>query len=186
MLRGIDYDNDDLMGNITDDGNSGGKRKKGNNRLAIAVLGSILGIVLALMIAGTILSPTRGQCKKIVGEFQTCCNQLDMSGMLSCMKPSLLTTGLAIGSSVFSPEAVADFFSQFGGSSINGFLSGTGMTLEEAFRSITIEPKRFGFPRRTRRVRCKTTIGNVTGYMDFFITKVYGDPYIVSVRAVTH
>ena len=186
MARGIDYDEDiDLMNDhmYTDASYSKSrKRNKQNgarkNNTAGIVLGVVVTIIVLLLVIGLIRSPRRGQCRQVIEKFQTACNNMDMGEMIACIKPSLLTAGLTLGTSAFSQESVADFFTRFGGSSITDFVSQTGMTVEQVFKTISIEPKRFGFPKKTRRVRCRTSVGSITGFIDFYITKVYGDPYI--------
>ena len=155
--------------------------------------GKIIAVILLIVVIGTgvagfVISPSRGQCNDIIDQFQVACNNMDITGMVSCMKPSLVTTiatvGSLAGNAVFSSETVSEFISSFVGGNYSSVSSETGMKADEMFKNIRLEPKKYGFPSKTRKVRCKASFGAISAFVDIYVTKVYGDPYIVKFRFV--
>lgn len=157
------------------------KRKKGGSGI-LTILAVVLAVaIIGSTVVGVIVSPSRGQCKEIIDSFQTACNNLDANGVVRCMKPSVLTTALNIGTALAGDEAT-DAITQVLGSGIDMMGLGTEETIESLFQTMEIQPKKFGFPQKTRKVRCKAMFGVLAQYVDIYVTKYEGDVYITKVK----
>lgn len=167
-------------------GTSSGVVKKGTKKKKNSGILLLIGIIFAVVILGStavgvITSPSRRQCKEIIQSFQTACNQLDANGVVRCMKPSALTTALNIGTAI-AGDSAAEIITEVLGSGIDLIGVGTEETIEDLFQRMEIKTKRFGFPKKTRRVKCKALFGSLTQYMDIYVTKYHGDIYITKVK----
>ena len=165
--------------------NSGGtavKRKKSSGNGG--AIGLILAVILIVIAVGgiytVIKSPSKSQCDEIITEFQESCNNMNISGVIGCLKPSLINTGLQLGTSVVGKDDIMSIFSSFGGLDEMG--EGTGLDVEELFQMMKLEPKRYGFPSKERKVVCKVSFGAFSQYVNLYVGKMYGDPYISKLR----
>lgn len=146
----------------------------------------LIGIFFAIclvgsVIVGVIVSPSRNQCEEIIEDFQFSCNRLDANGVVRCMKPSLITTALNIGTAIAGDEAT-EAITQVLGSGIDMMGIGSEETIESLFQTMEITPKKFGLPKKTRKIRCKASFGVVSQYVDIYVTKYEGDVYITKVK----
>jgi hypothetical protein len=63
----------------------------------------------------------------------------------------------------------------------SGLIPDTGDTtleVSDILKTISIEPVKYGFPGKTRVVKCKVSIAGITEYVNFTIKKENGDVYI--------
>lgn len=147
-------------------------------------LGLILAVVLIIIVIGGVFtmvkSPSKKQCEKIIAEFQDSCNDMNISGMIGCLKPSLINTGLQLGTSFVGKDDIKGVFSAFGGLDEMGV--GTGLDVEELFQMMKLETKKYGFPSKERKVICKVSFGAFSQYVNIYVGKMHGDPYISKLK----
>lgn len=165
----------------------GKQRKSGRGKSVLTVLAAMVIIAITVnTILGLIYSPTRDQCKEIVSDFQTACNELDTNGMINCLKPSVanpLRIALGIGSVVTersSDEMLESILGALGGG-LNQLTNDSGLTIQSMFETIEIRPRKFGFPKKTRKVKCKATFCGLKQDIYISVTKESGEVYITKV-----
>lgn len=164
--------------------NSGSGKGRSILMLIVAVL---LVIVLGTFVLGMVKSPSRGACRNIISEFQTSCNRLDANGIVSCLKPSVanpLKAALFVGgvvTSQSSDEMLYSIVDALGGG-LSSLTSSADMDMEGLFQVMSIEPKKYGFPARTRKVRCKATFGIFEQYINIYVSKSDGEAYISKIE----
>lgn len=144
----------------------------------------LLAILLILILGGQIaeirISPSHSACKEIIQRFQVACNDLNVNGMIGCLKPSMTNNLLKLGTAAAGDEAL-DAVLSLVGSGLDTIGIGSETTIEQLFQTIQLEPKRFGFLKRTRCVKCKATFVGMTQFVNIYVTKYYGDTYITKI-----
>lgn len=153
------------------------KKKQKAPKIFLAIL---LILLLGGQITGMIVSPSRSACREIISQFQTSCNNLDVNGMVGCLKPSMTNSLLKLGTAA-AGDAALDAVLNLVGSGLDTAGIGSETTVEQLFQTIQLEPKRFGFPGKTRCIKCKATFAGMTQYVNIYVTKYYGDAYITKV-----
>ena len=163
------------------------KKSTGGGKTVLAVLAVVILLAVAgSTVLGVIYSPTRGQCKEIVADFQAACNKLDTNGIIDCLKPSVanpLRIALGIGSVVTeksSDEMLESVLEALGGG-LGDLTNNSGLSIQSIFEMMEIEPIKFGFPDKTRKVKCKANICGLEQNIYISVTKVSGEVYITKV-----
>lgn len=168
---------------------------KGGKRTGGSGIAEILPVVLGILIAGFVLylgvmaifGPRRGECKKVISQFEEGCQTLNVDEIAYCFKPSTRNAILAvtaIGGAVTdssSEEVLVNLLDVIGGG-LGQITQGSDMKLSELFKIIDIEPKRYGLPGLKRDVRCKATYGVFTAYIKFTFEKKDGEVYITNLE----
>lgn len=167
------------------------KKRSGDAAKIVLMVVAVIVIIVAVIIAASTISsalgcPSKKQCQEVIEDFQESCNSLDAEGILDCLDPTIanpLKAALFVGSVVTSSttDILTSILEAVGGDVLS-FTDGTDMDLSSAFEVLTIEPKRFGLPKKSRKVRCKVTIGTITQYMNIYVAKKNGDAYISKVE----
>ncbi len=160
-------------------GNSAQAPKK-KSKAPKVILAVLLILLLGGKVTGMIVSPGRSACRKVISQFQTACNNLDVNGMVECLKPSMTNNLLKLGTAA-AGDAALDTVLNLVGSGLDTVGLGSETTVEELFQTIQLEPKRFGFPGKTRCVKCKASFAGMTQYVNIYVTKYYGDAYITKI-----
>lgn len=160
-------------------GNTAPTPKK-KSKVPKVILTILLILFLCSQITGLIVSPGRSACREIISQFQTACNNLDVNAMVGCLKPSMTNNLLKLGTAA-AGDAALDTVLNLVGSGLDTVGLGSETTVEELFKTIQLEPKRFGFPGKTRCVKCKATFAGMTQYVNIYVTKYYGDAYITKI-----
>ena len=169
------------IGNQARKANSGGR-----TRIPAIIAVIILVGVIGSIVTGILYSPTRGECKEIVSDFQTACNELNTTNILNCLKPSVsnpLKIALGIGSVVTSQssdEMLESILEALGGG-LNDITNNTNLSVRAIFETMEIEPKRISLPGKTRKVTCKAIISGLQQKVYIYVTKESGDVYISKV-----
>lgn len=158
-----------------------GKSKSGGAGKTILII--LACVILTGFVIGIVRSPSRSQCKEIVAQFQTACNDMNVNEILGCMNPTIanpLKAVVMIGGAVTSTdtnEILGDILGALGGGT-ETITSGSGLDLTSAFRAMDLKVTSCGFPSKTRKVRCKATFGVFSQYLNIYVSKKYGEPYI--------
>lgn len=168
---------------------SGAGRKKGGNdskKVLFVIVALLLIGFVGSIVAEFVYSPSRGKCKEMISDFQEACNKQDVNGILNCLKPSVsnpLKVAFGIGSVVTSQSSDEMFESILDalGGGLGGITEKTGLSIRSLFETIEIKPVRFGFPGKTRKVRCRAFIGGLERQIYIYVTKQYGESYISKV-----
>ncbi len=165
------------------------KRKKRKNP-GRAVLGILIPILIGIVIIGAIYfayssvtGPRRSECTELLNDFEKACNKLDMNDMAECLEPSLCNKIKAaiLVTTVITKQDINDLLGLAIEAIGSGFIPDTGDTtleISDILKTISIDPVRYGFPGRTRVVKCKVSIAGITEYVNFTIKKENGDVYI--------
>lgn len=160
--------------------------KKSRRSILPVILAVIVCLIVAGAVAGFVRSPSRGQCRDIVEDFQTACNNMNVNGILDCLNPKIanpLKAVVLIGGAVTSTdtnEVLGNILGELGGG-VDTITQGSGLDITEAFRTMELKVTGCGFPAKTRKVRCRATFGIFTQYLDIYVTKRNGEPYISKV-----
>ena len=165
---------------------SGSRRSSGGGGKVLAgIVGVIAVFVLVGVILGFIFSPTRGQCRRTIQNFQSACNTLNVQDLLNCMDPdNMVIQGLKIaniGVTTLTNQDTSDLLTQllsFGTGGSSQITTETGMDLTTIFKMMVITPRRFGFPGRTRKVQCRVSISGIQTFMNIYLVKRDGEAYI--------
>lgn len=156
------------------DSNSKTKRKK------IRAPATVLVLFLVMLLGRAVLMrdcPGILASRRIIKEFQTACNNLDVSGIVDCIQPSMTTNLLKLGAAAAGDEALNTVLEVLGAGS--GLTDGVeGSTLTEIFGSLELKPENYGWPKKKRCIKCKTSIGGITQYVNIYVIKYEGDVYI--------
>lgn len=164
---------------------SGTARRKSGGVSPVLII--VLVIIVAAVGISALVGPTMGQCKEVISDFQTACNDMDASEMLDCLNPVIanpLRATLLVGTAVTgtdSSEILTKIFDTMGGG-LDSLTSGSGMDMTQVMRGIEIKPYRFGLPGRKRTVRCKVTVAGFVSYMKITVGKSHGEPYIAGIK----
>ena len=179
---------------LDDDGDGGGKggnsrkRRKGNMLAKLA--GVLVPILIIIAIGGAvyfgysfITGPRRGECKELLHEFEQASNKLDLDEMAECLEPSLCNKIKAalLVTKMITKQDMNDLVGLIVESIGSGLIPDTGDTtleVSDILKTISIEPVKYGFPGKTRVVKCKVSIAGITEYVNFTIKKENGDVYI--------
>ena len=153
---------------------------KKKSKVPKVILAILLILFLGGQVTGMIVSPGRSACREVISQFQTACNNLNVNGMVGCLKPSMTNNLLKLGTAA-AGDAALDTVLNLVGSGLDTVGIGSETTVEELFQTIQLEPKRFGFPGKTRCVKCKATFAGLTQYVNIYVTKYYGDAYITKI-----
>ena len=182
--------NDDLDGGdfYDDEQPTGKKRKKSNIAGKIASVLGVIAVVAAVVVIGylafsLITGPSKKQCNTVISNFEQASNELDLSGMAESIEPSVRTK---VKAAVLVIEALTktdteDILKMFVNALGSGFIpEGSSAELTDVFKTITIEPVKYGFPGKTRVVKCRCSILGIDQYVNFTIAKANGECYIAS------
>lgn len=172
-----------------DDGGSHkkkGKKKKGGFKKVLAVIACL---VLVWFVIGIVVGPTDRQCREKVEDFQYACNSLSANALLDCMHPTIATRAkLAImAAGVMTDTRPDDWLPQlvsYMGSGIGSITQGTDLDLIDVFRQMKLTVRSVGLPGRTRRVRCKLTVGEFSQDVYIYFRKSRGTTYIRKISLV--
>ena len=177
-------------GRPTYSGSQGNRPSQGNyapipapkkkSKVPKVILAILLILFLGGQVTGMIVSPGRSACREVISQFQTACNNLNVSGMVGCLKPSMTNNLLKLGTAA-AGDAALDTVLNLVGSGLDTVGLGSETTVEELFQTIQLEPKQFGFPGKTRCVKCKASFAGLTQYVNIYVTKYYGDAYITKI-----
>lgn len=157
----------------------------GKKVLAVLTVILVLGFV-GSTVAGMVVSPSRGKCKAVITDFQTACNELDVDGILDCLKPSVsnpLKIALGIGSVVTSKssdEMLEGILDALGGG-MGEITERTGLGIDMLFETMELKPVKYGMPAKVRKVKCRAILGGLEQEISIYVTKQYGEPYITKI-----
>lgn len=163
-----------------------GSSRTGNSVWEVMLI-VIVCVVLASAVIGFTKSPSRRQCKEIVQQFQTACNGMNINEILSCLNPAIanpLKAAITIGGAVTSTdtdEVLADILSALGGGT-EAITRGSGLDMTSAFRAMELKVTSCGLPSKARKVQCKATFGIFEQYLNIYVSKKFGEPYISKIR----
>ena len=158
----------------------------------VAMIGKVLGTVavMAAIIIGVYLlfsvitGPSRKQCKTLMADFQYACNEVDLSRIADCLEPSLATkikAAIVIGD--LTGQDIDDLLKMAVNTLGSGFMpKDSTAEITDVFKTITIEPVKYGLPGKKRVVRCRCSIMGVEQYLNFTVKKVHGSCYIDKVE----
>ena len=185
-----EYDGLDMDDPYGDDQPVGKKKKKNNIAGNIAsVLGVIVAVaavvVIGYLIFSVITGPSKKECYTVISNFEHSSNELDLSGMADGIEPSVRTK---VKAAILVIEALTktdteDILKMVVNALGSGFIpEGSSAQLTDVFKTITIEPVKYGFPGKKRIVKCRCSIMGIDQYMNFTIVKSNGECYIASVE----
>lgn len=177
-FNGFD-DFDDLDGNPPN-------TKHGNGVLKVA---GIVAAVLCLLLVGylivaSILGPTRWQCKRLISDFESSCNTLDIGGMADCIDPQYgkpIKAAWELSKLLTDDEVEVLLDKICRGLNITDLLVEDN-GLQDELKTIEIKPERYGLPGRKRVVRCNVSVLGVSKKVYVTIRKKDGDPFIEKIE----
>ena len=107
----------------------------------------------------------------------------DLDEMAECLEPSLCNKIKAalLVTKMITKQDMNDLVGLIVESIGSGLIPDTGDTtleVSDILKTISIEPVKYGFPGKTRVVKCKVSIAGITEYVNFTIKKENGDVYI--------
>ena len=151
-----------------------------NLLIIAAVLCGVVVVYCALM---SFIGPGKRQCKKLIDDVQTSCNELDLKELVYCLNPDIRSTALPM---IVVGETLT------GGnlrSILRTIVRGLGIDLgdddyETSFKTIRITPLNYGIPFVTRKVRCRVNIIGIDHYVVLTIKKQDGEAYLDNVKIV--
>lgn len=159
----------------------GSRKRKRRKKISGMILVIIIGFLLVGGIAGSILGPGRWACQNIIEEFQVACNDLNVSEIISCMKPSMTNNLVKFGAAIAGEDILNQILELLsGGLDVIGVDS--DVDIRTLFQTIQLEPKQYGFPAKVRCVKCKASFAGISQYINVYITKYCGDVYIMGME----
>ena len=179
-----DSDQDDDAGNT---GTSNGSKGFHSNIL-IVVLAVI--IVVGLLYAGvsSVIGPTVGQSKEVISDLQGGINDLDPTQFVNVIEPRTRHVIRMIFPAVQGTTGVdlSTVFADAMNTLCSGMLpSDTNEPVTDLLRRIRIVPVNYGFPGKTRSVKCKIQFDGITyQYIRITIQKYEGESYINSITLI--
>ena len=158
--------------------------KGGKAGMILAVVGIVLAIAAAaFLIVTAIIGPRRGECKELIGQFQTSCNKLDLNGIAECLDPRIgnkIKAGLMVlqvATDTSQNELLEEVVELIGNDALNNTLGGE-TDLVSGFEALEIYPESYGIPWKSRDVRCSVSLVGFEEEMIFTITKRHGKVFI--------
>lgn len=161
-------------------------RTKAKTRRNRAHLIPAIVLILVLITGGGTIyisfkSPSREESRKVIEQFQVACNELKITEIVRCMEPSLRDSLVVQGAAILGDEILEEVLDTLG--SGIGLISGEeDMDLTEVFETLKLEPKKYGWPRRTRCVKCKASFVGITKSVKIYVRKEDGEVYIEKVE----
>ena len=178
---------DSSGGSISFDDDPPVKKKK---KFGSGILGILLAAVIVIAVIcgaylgfSSIMGPGKRECREILNEFEYGCNNLDISAIAECLEPNLSNKiqAAVLVTKVITKQDANELLSMVVEGLGVGLIPDTGDTtldVSDLLKSISIEPVRFGFPGKTRVVKCKVSFAGISQYVDFTIRKAHGEAYI--------
>lgn len=184
----FDDSNNDFMDSDEEDYQP--KKKKKN---VAGTIGSVIGViaVIAVVLAvgylvfALITGPSKKQCKTLLADFQYSCNELDLSGIADNLEPGLSTKVKAaiLAVDLLTDQDTDELLKMIINTMGSGIMpEDSTAEITDIFKTITIEPVKFGFPGKRRVVKCRCSFMGIDQYMNFTIGKANGKCYISHVE----
>lgn len=166
------------------------KEKKSKTGIGKKILLVLIVIIVGINVRSILKSPGRAECREIITEFQTACNDLDVKGIVNCLNPSIanpLRVALFAGEVVTSrnsSEMLEEILDAVGGAGFFGL--GSDLDLQSAFQSLKLTPEKYGLPKSVREIKCKADF-EVEGlefqyYVTIAIGRSHGEVYISELK----
>ncbi len=93
------------------------------------------------------------------------------------MENAVLRIGAAAAGDI-AMEAIMELL----GIGVETLTGNPDIDVNQIFQTITVEPRRYGLPLKTRKVICKASFLGIVQNITFYITKYQGDAYIADVK----
>lgn len=167
-----------------------GEKPRPKKRLLQTLVNTLVPILVIIAIIGavffgyaSITGPRKGECKEVLNNFERACNKLDLNEMADCLEPSLCNKIKAaiLVTEVITNQDVNDLAGLIVEGIGAGFIPDTGDTtleVSDILKTISIEPVKYGFPGKTRVVKCRVSVAGITEYVNFTMKKADGDVFI--------
>lgn len=161
------------------------KRKK---CFLISAIIIVVFLISSFLYYSIFMCPRISECKELISELQTACNDLDMLKAADCLDPNARSILYLSAKNNVTIEELMNRISgledQRMAEDVNQYtdlyreIFGSSFQLSDLIETISITPISYGMPDNPRTVRCRIVTGGVSKYVDLWIWKENGDIYI--------
>lgn len=157
--------------------------RKGNSFLPILgfVATAVIIVVVGYLVFSLVTGPSKKQCRTMIKGFESACNDVDLSGMADYLEPSLsakVKAGIAVADLFIDTDKILKMIGD--GIGIGSLLTNSSADTTDVFKAIVIEPVKYGFPGKSRVVKCRISFLGIEQYVDVTIRKADGRCYIAN------